>query len=72
VSLDTTERLAARVGKDRLIVAESGIETHADILRLQKSGINIFLVGESLMRQANVEEAAKNLLTGAPAAAQLA
>jgi indole-3-glycerol phosphate synthase len=72
VSLDTTERLAARVGKDRLIVAESGIETHADIVRLQKSGINIFLVGESLMRQANVEEAAKTLLTGAPAAAQLA
>jgi indole-3-glycerol phosphate synthase len=69
VSLETCEKLSARA-KDRLIVAESGIESHADIVRLQKSGINIFLVGESLMRQANVEEAAKSLLTGAPAAAQ--
>ena len=65
VTLETSERLAARAPKDRLIVAESGIESHADIVRLQKSGINIFLVGESLMRHANVEKATKSLLTGA-------
>jgi indole-3-glycerol phosphate synthase len=68
VSLETCERLAARAPKDRLIVAESGIGTHADITRLQKSGINAFLVGESLMRQADVTEATRRLLTGVVAA----
>ncbi len=72
VTLETSERLAARAPKDRLLVAESGISTHADIARLQKAGINVFLVGESLMRHANVEDATKSLLTGAPAAAHSA
>ncbi|WP_294532500.1 indole-3-glycerol phosphate synthase TrpC [uncultured Rhodoblastus sp.] len=70
VTLETCEKLAARAGKDRRIVAESGIETHADIVRLRNSGVNIFLVGESLMRQSNVEQAARSLLTGAPTASQ--
>ena len=70
VSLETCEKLSQRVPKDRLIVAESGIGGHADIARLQKSGIHVFLVGESLMRQADVEKATKSLLTGVPAAAQ--
>jgi indole-3-glycerol phosphate synthase len=70
VTLETSERLSARAPKDRILVAESGISSHADIARLQKAGINVFLVGESLMRQADVTEATKTLLTGAPAAAQ--
>ena len=70
VSLENSEKLAARAHKDRILVAESGIGGHADILRLQKAGINAFLVGESLMRQADVTEATKALLTGAPAARQ--
>ncbi len=70
VTLETSERLAARAPKDRLIVAESGISSHADIVRLQKAGVNVFLVGESLMRQNDVEEAARSLITGAPSAAQ--
>ncbi len=68
ISLETTERLAARAPKDRLIVAESGISSHDDIARLRKAGVNAFLVGESLMRQADVKEATHRLLTGAPAA----
>jgi indole-3-glycerol phosphate synthase len=68
VSLETCERLAALAPKDRLIVAESGIGSHADITRLQKSGIHAFLVGESLMRQADLAEATRRLLTGVPAA----
>lgn len=67
VSLETTERLAARAPKDRLIVAESGISSHDDIARLRKAGVNAFLVGESLMRQPDVKEATHRLLTGAPA-----
>jgi indole-3-glycerol phosphate synthase len=70
VSLETCERLSLRAPKDRILVAESGISSHADIARLQKAGINVFLVGESLMRQGDVTEATKALLTGAPAAAQ--
>ncbi len=66
VSLETCERLRPRA-KDRLIVAESGIASHADILRLQQPAINAFLVGESLMRQADVRAATKKLLTGVTA-----
>ncbi len=52
--LAITERLAARVPAAQVAVAESGIGTRADVARLQQAGAGAFLVGESLMREADI------------------
>lgn len=62
--LGTTERLAPLAPEGTLLVAESGINSHADLLRLAKCGARTFLVGESLMRQADVEAATRVLIAG--------
>lgn len=62
VDLATTEQLASMVPKDRLLVAESGLFAPADLARMHKAGASIFLVGESLMRQADVAAATRALL----------
>jgi indole-3-glycerol phosphate synthase len=64
-TLATTERLAPHVPPGRIVVAESGIAAHADLLRLASGGVRAFLVGESLMRQPDVAAATRTLL-GAP------
>jgi indole-3-glycerol phosphate synthase len=64
VDLGTTQRLAAMVPDDVLLVCESGISTHTDCLRMAESGVRTFLVGESLMRQDDVEAATRALLFG--------
>ena len=60
--LETFETLAPMVGPDRFLVAESGIFTREDALRLQTAGAKALLVGESLMRQADVTRATEALL----------
>jgi indole-3-glycerol phosphate synthase len=61
-TLETTERLSRLVSPDRFLVSESGIKTNADIKRLQNVCVQGFLVGESLMREADVTRAVQNLL----------
>jgi len=66
-TLETTERLAPRVPKDRIVIAESGIADNADLQRLAKAGVRAFLVGESLMRAPDVAAATRALLGTGPA-----
>lgn len=63
VDLAVTEDLSGMVGPDHILVAESGIFTPEDVTRLAKTGATAMLVGESLMRQGDVTDAAKKLLS---------
>jgi indole-3-glycerol phosphate synthase len=60
--LETTERLAPLVPNGYLVVAESGLFGPPDLARLSKAGVNAFLIGESLMRQADVAAATRAIL----------
>jgi len=62
VDLKTTEELAPRVPDDRIVVSESGLFEPADLARMARAGAHCFLVGESLMRQADVAAATRALL----------
>lgn len=71
VDLTVTERLANKLRRvkpreDYLLVAESGIHTRADVKRLREAGAHAILVGESLMKQANIQAKVAELLSEAP------
>jgi indole-3-glycerol phosphate synthase len=66
-TLATSEALAPLIPKERLMVGESGIFAPGDLARLARLGMSTFLVGESLMRQADVTAATRALLARADA-----
>jgi len=66
IDLGTTEKLARLLPPGRTLVSESGIKSPEDLARLARAGARCFLVGESLMRQADVESATKALLSFIP------
>ncbi|MGE3148122.1 MAG: indole-3-glycerol phosphate synthase TrpC [Pseudorhodoplanes sp.] len=61
-TLEVSERLAPKVPKDRILVGESGLYQPEDLARLARCGIGTFLIGESLMRAADVEAATRAIL----------
>ncbi len=62
-SLETSERLSRLIPPGKLVVGESGLFTPEDLSRLARTGIRTFLIGESLMRQADVAAATSALLS---------
>lgn len=61
-SLDVTKRLVRRIPGDRMVVSESGLNTPEDLAEIARYGARSFLIGESLMRKDDVEEATRALL----------
>jgi len=64
VSLSTTEQLASRVPPGAVLVCESGIDSLDAIRRVEKLGVHVFLIGESLMRAADPGVKLSELLLG--------
>ena len=62
VDIGTSERLAALMPPGRIIVAESGITRREEIVRLTEKGVHAFLIGESLMREADIGGKLQELL----------
>lgn len=65
VDFARTYELVGQAPEGYTFVAESGLGSHADLVAMSDHGVRCFLVGESLMRQTDVEAATRALLTGA-------
>ena len=65
VDFARTYELVNRAPEGCTFVAESGLGSHDDLAAMAEHGVRCFLVGESLMRAADVEAATRTLLTGA-------
>jgi indole-3-glycerol phosphate synthase len=65
VDIATTEELSSMLPDDCIAVSESGLYTPDDLRRMSKAGCQCFLIGESLMRQEDVEKATRDLLSAA-------
>ncbi|MSQ31701.1 MAG: indole-3-glycerol phosphate synthase TrpC [Dehalococcoidia bacterium] len=61
-TIETSLQLRPLIPQNRLVVSESGIKTPDDIRRLNKAGINVFLIGEALVIDGNPSEKIKSLM----------
>ena len=64
VDLKVSEDLMPKIPKDKVVVAESGIKTHDDILRLEAAGANAVLIGETFLRAADVGKKVIEVMKG--------
>ncbi len=64
VDLKTSEKLIPRIPKTKVIVAESGIKSHQDVLRLQALGVNAVLIGETFLRAEDVGKKIRSVMKG--------
>ena len=62
--LGVTVRLAKRIPGDKLIVSESGIRKRDDVVRLMEAGVHALLIGESLIKAADIGAKMRELLDG--------
>lgn len=60
--LSVTERLMKRIPKGKTVVSESGVRDRKDVVRLENAGVDAILVGEALMKSADIEKKVKELL----------
>ena len=60
--IETTIKLLPRVPKNKTIISESGLSEKSDLVRLANLGVCSFLVGESLMKQQDVEKATRSMM----------
>tara|TARA_B100000242_G_scaffold243398_1_gene183633 strand:+ start:1782 stop:2588 length:807 start_codon:yes stop_codon:yes gene_type:complete len=61
--ISMTEKLASLAPAEKILISESGLQTRADLRRMANVGARCFLIGESIMKQKDVEKATKLLLT---------
>ena len=60
--ISMTEKLATLAPTEKILISESGLQTPADLRRMASAGARCFLIGESIMKQKDVEKATKLLL----------
>ena len=65
VDLATSEKLIPRIPKGKVIVAESGISTHAEVERLKAAGVHAVLIGETFLKEKDVAKKVKEVMFGA-------
>jgi len=59
--IETTINLIKNIPKDRIVVSESGINDYGDVELLRKKGVNIFLVGEAIMKEKDIGKKLREL-----------
>lgn len=64
VDLKTAERLIPRIPKDKVIVVESGLQTHTEIKRFESLGVHAVLIGETFMKEKDIGEKIREVMGG--------